>query len=1595
MTVVYTGNLTWGALSANTIYIIASWTYDITAPIQMAECSALVSSGTVTLSGNVGSNPFIKIYETPNTIVENIHINGNGGETDGIKIESWNNFTLNNMKIESAYIAGITITESSSYGLVRNIETYNNHVWLRIMVYSTNIFLDSIIAYNNSIWVYFDDTHYTTWTNIQSYNNTWDNIFLTGSHSNNFTAIIATGSLSGNWLSLFDSDYNSITHFTWSNNTSWYWLYIDNWSGNVLTNIELYENTYGWSITWSSMGNTIYTMYTHNNDINFRIDTSYTTTLTDTIFSTGAYGWLLITDSTGSILSGITTYDNNNAGIRIHDSYYTTGINITSYNNNERWLHTYQCDYNYFDTIETYNNNSWWIALSSSTYNTLQNINTHDNQEQWIGISLSNYTLLSWIIVSGNTEEWVYITNSDYTIWINFDANTNERGIYIINSDNNSFTDIESYNNTEHNLSINNSNNNTFIDITANGSENAMWVYLNNSSNNDFMWLYTYGNYYAGIHLYNSNNNTWTAIVSNSNEGWLYMEKSTGNFIMNATIENNTKNGVMFVSGSNDNILSWAIVSGNMNHGIYMANSNDNTLYDVTSNNSYRIWLLIETGNNNTINSSIFNNNGIGGIRGWIHLDHVSWTIISNTTISWNNHNGISIGNSNNNEIINAVVNNNGFYGINLYLSDENIITWSTLSDNLIDSIFFYNANNNIISHTTAYCSWIGEWGSLRINNSTGNSINQFSGNRNIYEYHRLGLFQYTTYDSYTQDNNYIKNYSPNSATLTWNILSIWSNFLPYFNELEIEYGFNYLNLSWINLFSISGDNWDGKIYTPTSIVAGTKLATIGETGTDNIASFIETIEAVSWDTYLTMNEWTGTIVYQVSVWTSGQELKILKSNNGNIWTPNSLNSECVLDEDLICEFDFVDDFKLFAFWIPTNLFFTGYTFENEIITSGWYYNTWVYITFTGDYLSGATLDGNPYSSWENIIADGEHVFILTDSGNNSTGITFTIDTIDPTTTAISPLSGSTILTGNNINFLWTGDDDTVISNYELYVVWPSSRTISAGTDTGYTISSMLNNGSYTWHVIATDIAGNTWTSNSNPFIIKAPFTGQIILTWPNTTLISSQRFTKDYVNISMRANDPINYTITWSDFSLATWNFIWSQIHNILLTWTDGRKDVFVTMTNSSGEYISKIFTLYLDTQAPVPMLITPASGATITTPLTLTWNAWPDNNAGLSGYRYYVSTTNTFGTTIASWTTITPSVTLQSTQFSWPWTYYWYVVFVDKLGNLELSEVQTFIYSWVADTTPNQFTFEDEEDADLDDIYDSNIITITGMTPNVPVLATITNGALFISGTMVGTTGYIQNGWTVKIELISSDDYDETVSSTLTINGVSDTFSITTLEEDDDIEDYEDIDTDLSNSEKLMIIAIFETLKDLYAGDKEEEFLETLMVMLENKMDEYDEDDDQYIALKYLYDLTERYYDEGDFWDEDIDNVAWIRNGIYRAPNGKVYHITYDSSKQRFTSTDFVTPKYFPTLDTLKYIIDINNPVGSQYATAKTILARWKNAAIDGTRQSSPYTAPNKKVFYFFKDITERYSSYTFTSERRFNSLNEVKEFIYNTNK
>ena len=98
--------------------------------------------------------------------------------------------------------------------------------------------------------------------------------------------------------------------------------------------------------------------------------------------------------------------------------------------------------------------------------------------------------------------------------------------------------------------------------------------------------------------------------------------------------------------------------------------------------------------------------------------------------------------------------------------------------------------------------------------------------------------------------------------------------------------------------------------------------------------------------------------------------------------------------------------------------------------------------------------------------------------------------------------------------------------------------------------------------------------------------------------------------------------------------------------------------------------------------------------------------------------------------------------------------------------------------------------------------------------------------------------------------------------------------------------------------------------------------MVMLQSKIDDLGTstaNKNTRYALQYMYDLVDNY--RGNI-GTDVTTIPDIVNGIYTAPNGKKYTITYDSTMKQFTSPNFLTPKYFATRDSFKYVIDINNP-------------------------------------------------------------------------
>ena len=97
--------------------------------------------------------------------------------------------------------------------------------------------------------------------------------------------------------------------------------------------------------------------------------------------------------------------------------------------------------------------------------------------------------------------------------------------------------------------------------------------------------------------------------------------------------------------------------------------------------------------------------------------------------------------------------------------------------------------------------------------------------------------------------------------------------------------------------------------------------------------------------------------------------------------------------------------------------------------------------------------------------------------------------------------------------------------------------------------------------------------------------------------------------------------------------------------------------------------------------------------------------------------------------------------------------------------------------DTTPEQFTFTDQTGVALSSIIESNVITVTGI--NVSAAISITGGEYSINGgAYTSDSGTVENSQTVRVRQTSSSSYSTTTDATLTIGGVSDTFTVTTAD-------------------------------------------------------------------------------------------------------------------------------------------------------------------------------------------------------------------------
>jgi N-acetylneuraminic acid mutarotase len=97
------------------------------------------------------------------------------------------------------------------------------------------------------------------------------------------------------------------------------------------------------------------------------------------------------------------------------------------------------------------------------------------------------------------------------------------------------------------------------------------------------------------------------------------------------------------------------------------------------------------------------------------------------------------------------------------------------------------------------------------------------------------------------------------------------------------------------------------------------------------------------------------------------------------------------------------------------------------------------------------------------------------------------------------------------------------------------------------------------------------------------------------------------------------------------------------------------------------------------------------------------------------------------------------------------------------------------VADMTPDQFIFNYVTGVALNTVITSNTITVSGINVAVPI--SITGGKYSINGgSYTNASGTVNNGDKVTVQQTSSGSYSTTTVATLTIGGISDTFSVTT---------------------------------------------------------------------------------------------------------------------------------------------------------------------------------------------------------------------------
>ncbi|MCX6823185.1 MAG: myxococcus cysteine-rich repeat containing protein [candidate division SR1 bacterium] len=722
------------------------------------------------------------------------------------------------------------------------------------------------------------------------------------------------------------------------------------------------------------------------------------------------------------------------------------------------------------------------------------------------------------------------------------------------------------------------------------------------------------------------------------------------------------------------------------------------------------------------------------------------------------------------------------------------------------------------------------------------------------------------------------------------------------------------------------------------------------------------------------------------------------------------------------------------------NTLLSGSPFSNTLVKTGGTYSGWIWDNYGGiAQIASGQFVGR---CGDGAIQTGEQC----DDGNTSNGDGCSdicqIESVVTTGMCVGFGSDQTVTQGQNFSLTCSGTNVTgyiidvrsgnaIILSGTVYTsanhyTRAGGSTLAVGNYTG-TCAVLTGNGvgpqcgvNVSLHVAAAGACNNSFVGN------VIPGGGAIFASgvsyFSNSTGIT----------IDISATENVAYTIT-GNFTTTplVGSYTGTTINShIYLNQVNARNTLHSTFTTGACTYYEGVRYIYVDTIPPTTTtLVTPASGTNLCSSgaSIFSWTAASDTGVGLSGYRYSIISSG--GTIYSATVPANQTGVALLTQNMVLGNYTRIVQAIDAVGNTSTSATGSFV---ISPTTCAQGVYgsgiqiigslSSIVNANLNTIYSSEIFYVRGLTG--PTLLSVNLGTLIVNGTGIGTTGMVTATTPLRIEMVSSSQYNHTVTSTVSVAGLTGTFNITT----------KDNSCQLTTSQEELISNVYDLLKTQYNGNtsilndflatfqsilgdevdiSQDCSLEYLLQLINNDLDTTSVDTSNHIApnckaYQISYDNGERayyspmmknrylfinretlirhidFYNAGDCHINTYGNVSWSDNRntdtIHVAPNGKIYHI--QSMGGGFTSTEFVGSKYFDNLSTMTYYIDGKNPATDV-----------RDHHVDASFAPVTYLAPNSKEYRLYK-TNRGYMSYRLMKVKYFNSLLELEDYINRNN-